>query len=386
MIDRRGLLSFGCAQCAVLAGGKAFAQAAEWLAPPRFQRPPLDTDEGGLWAFMDREEKRLRRSPFRMGDKALRDYLQGIACRLGADHCPDIRVYALRTPWFNASMAPNGMMQVWSGLMLRVDNEAQLASVIGHEIGHYLQRHAVERLRDAHSRSAFGMVLNIALGGVGALAQLALLAGQFGFTRDQEREADRIGVILMSKAGYDPHEAARVWANLRAEAMASGEDPAKRSVLFATHPDSGEREKTLAELASGRTGETGLEAWRTRIDPHLLMLLEDELHRGQFAETLVLLERLIGRDGENGRLLFARGEAYRLRAGEGDVGQAIANLEKAATLADAPAVVHRSLGLALQGEGAGERAVQAYRRYIELSPEGPDVEMIKTYIQGLQRS
>ena len=60
-------------------------------------------------------------------------------------------------------MAPNGMMQVWSGL-LRVDNEAQLASVVGHEIGHYLQRHTVERLRDAQSRSAFGMVLNIALG------------------------------------------------------------------------------------------------------------------------------------------------------------------------------------------------------------------------------
>ena len=54
----------------------------------------------------------------------------------------------VRTPYFNASMAPNGMMQVWSGLLLRVDNEAQLAAVLGHEIGHYLARHSVERLRD----------------------------------------------------------------------------------------------------------------------------------------------------------------------------------------------------------------------------------------------
>ncbi|MCW5615931.1 MAG: M48 family metallopeptidase [Rhodocyclaceae bacterium] len=386
MIDRRTALTFGCAQCALLAGGGALAQAGEWLAPPRFVRPALDTDEGGLWALMDREEKRLRRSPFRIGDAVLHDYLQGIACRLGAEHCPDIRVYALRTPWFNASMAPNGMMQVWSGLLLRVDNEAQLASVVGHEIGHYLQRHTVERLRDAQSRSAFGMVLNIALGGAGAIAQLALLAGQLGFSRDQERDADRIGIILMSKAGYDPREAARVWANLRAEAMASGEDPATRSVLFATHPDPGEREKTLTELAGGRGGETGVDAWRARLDPHLLGLLEDELNRGQFDETLVLLARLIGRDGETGRLLFARGEACRLRGGEGDLTRAIADFEKAATLADAPAAAHRSLGLCLQNAGLRGRAAEAYRRYLDLAPNGPDVEMIRTYIKGLQSS
>jgi len=50
---------------------------------------------------------------------ALLDYVQAIACRLGGDHCPDIRVHLVRTPLFNASMAPNGMMQVWTGLMLR---------------------------------------------------------------------------------------------------------------------------------------------------------------------------------------------------------------------------------------------------------------------------
>ena len=71
-------------------------------------------------------------------------------------------------------------------------------------------------------------------------------------------------------------------------------------MLFATHPDPGEREKTLTELAGGRGGETGVDAWRARLDPHLLGLLEDELNRGQFDETLVLLARLIGRDGETG--------------------------------------------------------------------------------------
>ena len=107
----------------------------------------MASDEGGYgpsWTGRNR----LRRSPFNLRDPKLRSYVQDIACRLGAGHCPDIRVHLVRTPYFNASMAPNGMMQVWSGLLLRVDNEAQLAAVLGHEIGHYLARHSVERLRD----------------------------------------------------------------------------------------------------------------------------------------------------------------------------------------------------------------------------------------------
>ena len=141
-----------------------------WQAPARFARPDIATDEGGLWSLMDREETRLRRSPFSLRDPRLRDYVQDIACRLAGEHCPDVRVYLVQTPLFNASMAPNGMMQVWTGLMLRVDNEAQLAAVLGHEIGHYLSRHSLERLRDVKSRAAFGQFLGL-LGVAGAVGQ-----------------------------------------------------------------------------------------------------------------------------------------------------------------------------------------------------------------------
>lgn len=165
-MKRRALVALGCAHCAGWLARGAWAQEPAVLSlPGRFSRPDLATDEGGLWALMDREETRLRRSPFVVRDHGLREYLHGLACRLAGEHCPDIRVYPVRTPWFNASMAPNGMMQVWTGLLLRVENEAQLAAVLGHEIGHYLRRHALERLRDARSRSAFGQILGVALGG-----------------------------------------------------------------------------------------------------------------------------------------------------------------------------------------------------------------------------
>jgi Zn-dependent protease with chaperone function len=182
-MNRRGFLraAAGCGGCLLTAA--LYAQS-EWQSPPRLTRPDIATDEGGLWAMMDREEARLRRSPFVIRDTALREYVQGIACKLAGPHCPDVRVHLVNTPIFNAFMAPNGMMQVWSGLLLRVENEAQLAAILGHEIGHYLQRHSLERLRDARTRSAFGQFLGV-FGLVGAIGQLAVLASMMAYSREQ---------------------------------------------------------------------------------------------------------------------------------------------------------------------------------------------------------
>src|SRR5512134_627575 len=194
MQRRPFLLGCGCLAFAAAVGVRA--DEYDYQAPPRFTRPEAGTDEGGLWAYMDREEQRLKRSSFLIRDPALQDYVNGIACRLAGDHCPEMRVYLVRTPYFNASMAPNGMMQVWSGLLVRMQNEAQLAAVLGHEIGHYLQRHSVERLRDAKSRSSFALILGMALGAAGAganvgqLAELGIVASMMAYGRDQEREAD----------------------------------------------------------------------------------------------------------------------------------------------------------------------------------------------------
>ena len=225
MTARRGFLRSACRWCAGLGGlGFAGLAASQDLAPaalpPRFARPPAETDEGGLWALMDREEQRLRRSPFVVRDDRLTRYLEGVVCRLGADHCIDVRVHVVRNPLFNASMAPNGMMQVWSGLLLRMENEAQLAAVLGHELGHYLERHSVERLRDSRSRAAFAQLMGV-FGIAGTVAQWGIMAGMFSFTREQEARADRLGLGLMLRAGYDPAQAARVWDNLLGEIGAS---------------------------------------------------------------------------------------------------------------------------------------------------------------------
>jgi predicted Zn-dependent protease len=380
----------GCGCCALAAWPLLSALGAGWSPPPRFARPEPASDEGGLWALMDREEKRLRESGFLIRDKSLHDYVAGIACRLAGDHCPDVRVYLLQTPYFNASMAPNGMMQVWSGLLLRMTNEAQLAAVLGHEIGHYLARHAIQRLRDAKSKSAFGQFLGIALtavgaGGAGGIAQLALLAGQLAYSRDQEREADRIGLDLMARAGYAPMEASKVWAQLLAELKAGAserEEYWNESVLFATHPPTEEREKTLAEAAAalggGRTGEA---EYRAALAGHRDAFLADELKRRRFGETRALLERLLAARPDDGELEYCLGEAWRLRGQDGDMAQALATYQRAAAMKGAPPEVWRAMGLIHRRLGNPAQAQAAFARYLELKPGAPDGALIRTFLK-----
>jgi predicted Zn-dependent protease len=395
-MKRRQLLAWGCTQCVTGLGlatlaNQARADDVAWAFPSRFAKPDLASDEGGLWALMDREETRLRRSPLIMREGGLREYLQGVVCQLGASHCPDVRTYPVRTPWFNASMAPNGMMQVWSGLLLRVENEAQLAAVLGHEMAHYLQRHSIEQLRDARSRSAFGQILGVALGGVGVLAQLALLAGSAAYSRDHERQADSIGLAIMKQAGYDPREAAKVWHNLRAE-LAAGPagDPSSRSVLFASHPPSLEREQSLQQMADGIVAQnkdgalkTNQLAYLQAIEPYVFDLMEDELRRGQYDETIVVMDRWVARDPKRADGLYFRGEARRMRSQGEDLDLAFKDFQAAtqAKPSNAQASAWRSLGYVHQQRGQGEQARLAFRQYLAISPNAPDVGMVQTYLQ-----
>lgn len=324
----------------------------------------------------------MRRSPFLVRDAALSKYVNEIACKLAGDHCPDIRVHLVHKPSFNAAMAPNGMMQLWTGLLLRMENEAQLAAVIGHELGHHMQRHSIERIRDVRSRSAFLQVLG-AFGLVGAVGQLIIAATAMAYSRDQEREADGIGVSLMAEAGYDTQQASRVWENMLLELNTRpGGDPAARFTLFTTHPPSEERKKSLAQLAASRTGGAVHDAaWREHTAAHRALWIEEEIQRGQHDESIALFSRMIQRDPARADTLFARAEVYRLRAGKDDLDAALTDYRAAASTGSEPAATHRGLGLVYRARGQATESKASFQRYLELLPTAPDAPMIKSYME-----
>ena len=388
MNERRAFLRSACRHCVGLGAFTGLAGYAQDLTgikvPSRFARPAVDTDEGGLWGLMDREEQRVRRSPLTIHDKAFRQYLQDIVCKLAGDFCPDVRIYPVRMPHFNAMMAPNGMMLVWSGLMLRAENEAQLAAVLGHELGHYMEKHTVEQLRAQKQHAVLGTLVGL-VGGVGTfLGQIGLAASLFAFSRDHESRADRIGVRLMKHAGYDAREAATVWHNLLEELkVTGGKEAGKSGDLFDTHPTSAGRRDELLALAGSAGGDTGAQRYRKAIEPLRLGWLQDEVKRGQYEESLVLFDRMLQRDTADAEVLFARGEVYRLREDSGDAERALADLDRASRLPQPPVEAFRSMGLLYRQRNDAVAAAQAFQSYLAQAPQASDAAMVRAYLTEL---
>lgn len=351
-------------------------------------RPSNATDEGGLWKMTEKAEADIKRSRFLVRDEAIHDYVHDIACRVAQDYCRDTRLYIMRTPFFNASMMPNGTMQVWTGLLLRAQNEAQLAAVIGHEMGHYLHRHTLQKYRDLRAKADFGAFLGMGLGAVGGgalagIGNLMLLASVYSFSREQEREADAVGIDLMAAAGYAPMEASKVWSQLVAELAV---DPEKESpsLLTATHPNPEERAKVLQDKATTMAaGERYVERYRDKLAALRPTLFEDELRLRQFNRSLKLFEIMAEQSGEDVWLAFYAGEARRLRNNEGDANLALDSYERALKWPDAPAQIYRSLGLLHMSRGDKAASSTAFGEYLRRVPNADDREMILSYMSKI---
>lgn len=163
----------------------------------------------------------------------------------------------LDSPIVNAMALPGGYVYVTRGLLAHVENEAQLAVVLGHEIGHVLGRHA-SRQAASQQLGQLGLLGAAVLGGVlggERVAQSVLDIGGTGaqllflrYSRDAEREADRAGVAYAEFAGFDAAQAGRFFRTLDRIGQQSGGGGLPS--FLSTHPDPGEREHTIPQLAA----------------------------------------------------------------------------------------------------------------------------------------
>lgn len=358
------------------------------------RRPALDTDEAGLWLVMDKEEERLKTSAMLERDPALNTYVRGVVCRLTAEFCRDVRVYVINQPYFNASMAPNGAMLVYTGLLLRSENEAQLAFVLGHETGHYVGRHSLEQWRKLKNTAGALMIFSIGasvagVGALGTLAELAAASSIYGYSRDKEREADDFGFKVMTGAGYAGRECAETWRYLVEETKHSDSKKTRKSEtrgsIFRTHPLTSERIETLDALAKSTVGagNLGIDGFRAVTEPHLSEWLKDDLRRRDYGESLFLIDRLIADGRSPGIVYFYKAEAYRLRHKDGDDRLALTNYERAMGYSDAPAATWRELGQSYWRAGDKEKADASFRHYLELAPEAEDRLIVEDYLKRL---
>jgi metalloendopeptidase OMA1, mitochondrial len=153
----------------------------------------------------------------------------------------------------NAFCLPGGKVGIFTGILPYTLDEAGMATVISHEVAHALARHAGERLSQSRLAQAGSLGLGVALGGMGGIAGPAIMQGynlgtQLGillpYSRTQESEADRIGLILMAKAGYDPAQALEFWRRM----MVKDSKGARVPEFMSTHPNDASRWKKLEEF------------------------------------------------------------------------------------------------------------------------------------------
>ncbi|HSV28504.1 MAG TPA: M48 family metalloprotease [Candidatus Omnitrophota bacterium] len=390
-MDRRTFVKGASSALALGLGGCTVHQTGSATGltdvPPGY-RPDPKTDEAGFWMHADFAEEKTRTAANRIRDKAINDLVADSMCRLTRNYCGDVRTYVLRVPVFNAFASPNGVVSVWSGLLLRMEDESQLAAVLGHEFAHYRRRHTLAQARDIRNKTDLAAFLGMGLAAMGAgpgaqdLTQLLTMASINAFSREHEREADALGLQVMADAGYDPFACAQVWKNLNAERDASGEKR-EYDVFVATHPDPGERIENLTKLAEARSkAGNAPNRLREAIAPIRPMLLADEVNLGRFKQTLQLFDRLLKDDARPGEILFAKGELHRKRNKEADDVIALGFYHEACEAKGAPADAFRQVGIMRWRRGEKGPAREYFRRYLNAAPDASDRQMIQSYLAG----
>lgn len=374
---------------AALLGGCATSQPVREHSPG--EAPTAGTDEAELWYAMQRAENELKLSPLLVKDPALNAYVRGLTCQVADDYCRDLRVYIMDVPEFNASMAPNGMMIVWTGALLRARDEAEIGFVLGHEAGHFTAQHSIRQWRRLKDTSAVLSAFQLIAYGVGLpdaafLGALGAYAGIFKYSRDMEREADRLGFQYAVAHGYDPEAGGDLWARLKRERDTR---PDKREArVFTTHPPTEERLsdiRTAAAAVPNPPRQRNRDAYRAAMRPFLDKWLAAELGRRRYeASVLVIRELLEDSPAEDhGLLTFYLGEAHRRRNGEGDRARAAEFYAKAVALPSAPAAAWREHGFALRDAGRPADARGALQRYLADAPQADDRAFVQRELDRL---
>jgi len=396
-ISRRSLLVGGGIAAATLHTGVAQARVRPQDMVPLvgLGYRPTDADEKGLWKEMERVEEEVAGSNLLITDPQITGYLQNLIGTVGGPAAKDFRIYLARIPDFNAMMFPTGFAVVFSGLLLRMRNEAQLAGVIAHESGHFLRSHMIRSWRDQRRKTdifSIGAML-AGIGGAGAgvylgdyvqLAQLGTILSLFQYSRAMEAEADAMGAKLIAETGYPPIEMANIWQQLIGEEEASARYRGKRrrrGSLFDTHPSEGSRMVDLRADAAeitvpGKAYDNKRGRYLATIGPIRSMLLDDQVKLNDPGASQYLIETL-AQDGWDGLLRFYDGEVWRLRNRPGDETRAEQSYAAAVAYPDAPADAWRWHGISLLKQGRAVEAKGAFERYLKMKPDAPDAAWVR---------
>jgi predicted Zn-dependent protease len=414
---------------ALLAGGCTGASVAPIGARPGAFTPT--SDERALWAQAEAEEQKLVQRTRVHHDPALGQYLDRLAERVTppavrAAGGPRVTCTVILDPTLNAFAMPGGRLFLHTGLLAALEDEAELAGVLAHEIAHVTGRHALERSRETRGQARVANVMAIATSISGTVAPerrageedpaaaamlspaanaivglglpIMTTASITGYGPDREREADEAAVQGLLATGHGPRALVRFLERLRAQVGQRG--PIERFFL-GTPQRLAERRDTLTIVlrttdATPRDPEgatPGAEDFAGRLRPAVRENAALDVRAGRFALAQEQLDRVLAATPHDPVAHVYYGDLVRFRSQRAATTTAQAeaarrardHYERAAALDPALAAPHRQLGLLYYETKDVTRAREAFEKYLALAPEAPDAARIKAYLGELTR-
>ncbi len=355
------------------------------------------------------------------------------------------RFRAVRDLEVNAFALPNGSIYVNSGLLSRMENEAQVAGVLAHEVTHVVNRHtylgyrssrkkmvAIDIMIAAASAAYYAGVNPNIVNAMGNLLPMIVISTIFGYSRELEHEADVYAVNTLQLQGYDLREFSRGFELLR---KGPEVDLSKEPVFWASHPRLADRVQYVATMAaqlqpnttSLRIGEPSYRTATKNVIRHNAGLA---IMLGRPRTAVAIAQRLMAEEPNNPENLALLGDAYRTLGGrtpvpddaeltdhaknearkrmqkmtvveydkallaeshgverwEANAARSEETYRKALAMDPNNATSHRGLGFLYERQNRRMSATEEFKKYLELAPDAKDVRQIKLHIESLEKA
>ncbi|SFX12333.1 M48 family metalloprotease [Marinospirillum alkaliphilum] len=326
-------------------------------------------------------------------DAQLQAYVAGIGQSIGRrSHRPEVdySYNALNANYINAYAFPGGTIGITRGILLAMDSEAELAALIGHEVGHVTARHTAQRMTKQTLAGVAVAGAGVAIGsrtsdtttalalGLGGIAAGALLAT---YSRSDERQADSLGIEYMTRAGYSPDGMVDLMNMLQS---LSNSQPSAIEQMFSSHPMSSERYRDAQREATGRYAShrskpmhrerymdntAGLRRISSAIQRQ--QLAEMHLGQGRHADAVTALESSLQVAPQDYTGLVMLGKAWMMQE---RYDQADRWLQDAIRVYPQEAQAQHLSGVALLQQNKPDAALNRFQTYKRLLPGNPNTD------------
>jgi len=364
----------------------------------------VEDDENRLFKRAEEMSEIIDESDAIYKDPQLENYLNQLANKLAAQVAVDddikFSVKVLNEAVLNAFALPNGRIYVNVGILASCEDEAQLAALLGHEMTHVINRHSLRQFRSIINKSAFYSAVEMpaaVFGGLGGvlLTQLAVVSSIYGYSQENEYEADRLGFEMMQKSGYDVREAPKLFEGL--DVFIKDED-VKQPFFFSTHPGVQARIKNYNQLiAENSAGISNSSIKDTpefeRFKPALLNRNSElSLAAGYFKSMERGIKKYLEQHPDDKMGYFYLGELFRQRQDhekkqktrdkKDDYPLALENYDRALKLDPKFAEALKEKGRTLQKMGKTAEAKQTFQAYLALGEPDSERGYIEDFVKN----